>query len=290
MTLTWEGTIKHIRKEPEYEQLVKDAYLSSDLKSNVERFGQSAEFLETLKLFKEYQPNAKNILDIGCGNGISAINFALQGFNVTAIEPDSDLSIGAGAIRTLKQTYNLNNIEIIESYAEDIDLEGKTFDIVYFRQSMHHANDLSQFIRTAASTLKKHGLLISVRDHVIFNEKDKDWFLNAHPLHKFYGGENAFTANEYKAAFLNAGLEIKKELKYFDSVINYSPWTESEINSLDQKVKEKRMNRLKQLVGWLSKLPFLFQLYNLYLNVKIGTELNEESIPGRMYSYINIKK
>ena len=101
--MTWEETIIKIRKEDDYKILVEQAYLDENLELNVQRFSKSKEFEQTLMIIKSYQPNTSSILDIGCGNGISAINLALKGYNVTAVEPDKSKTVGAGAIKELKE-------------------------------------------------------------------------------------------------------------------------------------------------------------------------------------------
>jgi hypothetical protein len=50
-------------------------------------------------------------------------------------------------------------------------------------------------------------------------------FLDGHPLHALYGGENAFTLVQYRRALAQAGLNIDKELVSLASAINYSPHT-----------------------------------------------------------------
>lgn len=288
--MTWEETIQHIRTLPEYSVLVEKAYLEEDLMLNVKRFAKSEEFEKTLALIENYQPKAKNILDIGCGNGISAINFALKGFEVKALEPDSSETVGAGAIRKLKTNYNLNNIDIFEAFAEDLQFEDATFDVVYIRQAMHHAMDLNKFIKEAVRVLKPNGILLTIRDHVIFNEKDKQWFLENHPLQKFYGGENAYTPEEYKNAFLLAGASIVKELKYYDNVINYFPITTIEKEAMKQQFFQQHKLLLKNKLGILANLPFVFQLYKLFKGINHSKVYDETKVPGRMYSYLAIKK
>ncbi len=96
--MTWEETIKYIRTLPGYSDLIETSYFEEDLKLNVERFRSSDEYKETLLLLQQYVPGAKTILDIGSGNGISAISFALDGYKVTALEPDPSDTVGAGAI------------------------------------------------------------------------------------------------------------------------------------------------------------------------------------------------
>ncbi len=288
--MTWEETIRFIRTQDEYKDLVDKAYFEEDLPLNVERFKQSDEFIETLQLMKQYQPNAKTILDIGSGNGISAVALALEGYNVLTIEPDLSDTVGAGAIRKLKTHYNLSNLEVFEAFAEELQLPDENFDIVYARQCMHHAYDLDKFVAEASRVTKKNGLFITIRDHVIFNEKDKERFLENHPLQKFYGGENAFTPSEYKNAMKKAGLKIEKEIKYYDSVINYFPSSKEEISNLFQLAKEKAILQLKNKIGVLSRISFLQEMYLRKIGLNMESIYNENKVPGRMYSYLCIKK
>jgi ubiquinone/menaquinone biosynthesis C-methylase UbiE len=277
--MNWEETIKYIRTKPEYDVLVRDAYFDENLVLNVDRFIQSVEFKETLKLLKKYKGNGISILDIGCGNGISSIAFALKGYDVVAVEPDPSDTIGAGAIKKLIKHYNLNNVKVYESFAEDIKFDNQIFDVVYVRQAMHHANDLTKFINECARVLKVSGILMTVRDHIIFDDTDKENFLKTHPLQKYYGGENAYKSGEYVSAMLKAGLKMKKILRTFDSEINYFP-----LNSISVK-KTKIKKYLYKIISIVA--PFLISAEKRQ-NV-LGL-LNEKDFPGRMYSYIAVKK
>jgi ubiquinone/menaquinone biosynthesis C-methylase UbiE len=288
--MTWEETIKFIRTQSEFNDLVNKAYFEEDLPLNVERFKNSSEFIETLQLLKEYQPNSKTILDIGSGNGISAVALALEGYNVVSIEPDSSNTVGAGAIRKLKTHYNLTNLEVFEAFAEELQLPNENFDIVYTRQCMHHAYDLEKFVAEASRVIKKGGLFITIRDHVIFDKKDKEWFLESHPLQKYYGGENAFTPTEYKSAMISAGLEVQKEIKYYDSVINYFPVSRQEILNMFQQKKGKAILSLNKKIGVLSKVPFLQKIYFKKIGLNKDDVYNEYKVAGRMYSYLCVKK
>ena len=285
--LTWEETIQYIRTQADFKELVVKAYFDVNLELNVSRFKASLEFKETLKLIKKHAPKAISILDIGCGNGISAINFALKNYQVTAVEPDSSETVGAGAIRSLKKTLNLDNIEIFEDFAENIQFESNSFDVVYIRQAMHHANNLNKFIEECARVLKPNGLLLTIRDHVILNDKDKAWFLEKHPLHKYYGGENAYTSEAYKQAITNTGCQIIKELKHYDSVINYFPATKKEIDAEVLKKIEKQKKKLQKKLGFFAHIPLVWGLYKQFSGFN---PLDENQIAGRMYSYIAIKK
>ena len=286
--MTWEETIQYIRTQPEYNELVGQAYFEENLSLNVERFRNSEEFKETLRLIKTYAPNAKSILDIGSGNGISSISFALQGYNVTVSEPDPSDSIGTGAIRKLKVQYGITKMDIYEDFAENIKFENDAFDIVYIRQAMHHANDLQIFITECSRVLKPNGMLFTVRDHVIYDYEDKQLFLHAHPLQKFYGGENAYTSSEYKLAMKNAGLNILQEFRYYDSVINYFPLTNESLNLNRTKLISEMKAKLQNMIGSFARFPLIFDLYKWKNRASLVPD--EKKIAGRMYSYIAQKK
>lgn len=278
--MTWEETIEYIRTKEEYKELVKLAYFNPDLPKNIELYQSSEEYKETLKVIKKFAPNAKNILDIGCGNGITSISFALDGYQVTAVEPDRSQTIGAGAIKKLKAHYNLSTIDIYEDFAENIKFDDDSFDVVFARQSMHHANNLTNFVGEMGRVLKKGGLFLTIRDHVVYDQEDKERFLKAHPLQKYYGGENAFSSQEYQAAIKQAGLTLKKELKFYDSVINYYPQGD---------YKHVKKQFLTKRIGSKASLPFAFELYAFFSSEKINQMRFEKHTPGRMYSYIAIK-
>lgn len=268
--MTWEQAIQHIRENPEYASLVEDSYLSADLSANVEQFRLSTEFKATLeeldKVFKGHRD--LHILDIGAGNGISTIAFALEGYQVTASEPDPSMTVGAGAIRSLIDIHNLSKVDVIEEFGEALPFDEGTFDIVYGRQVMHHAYDLPQFARDLYRVLRKGGVLMTTRDHVIKDQAEKEQFLARHPLQKFYGGENAFTLEEYQGAIEAAGLKVIRSLDAGQSPINYSPWG-----------KEKVVGK----IGVLGKLPLVADLAMLAVKFRLNR------ISGRLHTFVAIK-
>jgi len=271
--MNWEETIKYARGKSEYSDLIKQAYLSDDLEDNVKRYRTSEEYSEIKKLITKYGENAETVLDVGSGNGISAVSFALDGFNVVSVEPDKSETVGAGAVKILKRIYSLNNLRIIESIAEEADIKNEEFDLVFVRQALHHAADLDKFIQNISKYLKKDGLFIAVREHVVFDEKDKQLFLKTHPLNGFYGGENAFTEDEYLKAFEKAGLDVISVLRFFDSVINYFPVSSERIELI--KSQSCFVKIMKRLTKCLLKREII---------------VDEKDFPGRMCSFIAVKK
>jgi len=269
--MNWEQTILEVRANPAYEDLVREAYLGPNLEENVVRFSKSREFRETITELTSLAGNleGKKMLDIGAGNGISTIAFALHGIQVTALEPDPSKTIGAGAIRISAKKHKVEaNVEVVEAWGESLPFADNTFDIVYGRQVMHHAHELSTFVSQGARVLRQGGVFMTTRDHVIKDDKDKVAFLERHPLHKYYGGENAFTLEEYSDAITDAGLTIMRSLDAADTAINYDPWGK-------KKVREK--------FGIVGGVPLLSDVL-LYI-----VKLRLNRIPGRLHTFIALK-
>jgi 2-polyprenyl-3-methyl-5-hydroxy-6-metoxy-1,4-benzoquinol methylase len=287
--MTWEETINYIRSKQEFKELVADAYLDADLILNVERFSASVEFNDTLTLIQKYKTGNLKILDVGCGNGIAAVSFARMGHSVVAIDPDPGPSVGTGAVEKLKTGFVLDNLTVLTTTAEEMQLPGEMFDIVYCRQAMHHAADLKLFVRNMARYIRNGGLLVTIRDHVIFDRKDKEKFLNEHPLHKFYHGENAYTRDEYLAAIRMAGLEVETELRFFDSPINFFPLSVSDLRTKAKKEEAAIRSKLKQKLGLLAHLLPAYFFYKTFV-FDPEAMLDEKFFPGRMYSYLAVKK
>lgn len=287
--MTWEETIVHLRTLPAFQQVLHDSYLDSDLVLNAERFQSSDEFKATLELLFTYAPEAKTILDVGSGNGVSTIALAKSGYTLTALEPDPSATVGCAAIKTLAEHYGINTISILQSYAEDIPAENNSFDIVHVRQAMHHAHNLEKFLQEIARVLKPGGFLFTIRDHVIYNEEDKLLFLKSHPLQEYYGGENAYRESTYLAAMEHAGFKVIRVIRYFDSIINYSPMTTDSLASLPGQFTQNLNTRAKQKFGILGKLGLFQYIYRKAVQLKFGGPLDERRIPGRMYSFVAIK-
>jgi SAM-dependent methyltransferase len=269
---SWEEAIDILRRDPRHRDLIYDAYLTSDLQENCRRFAQSAEFAEVLKLIKAYRPQARSVLDVPAGNGIATYAFARAGFDVVAVEPDPSESVGRAAIVTSLSAENLK-ARIVNAYGEKLPFDSGTFDVVYVRQGLHHAQDLKTMLREYARVLRAGGLILGCREHVVDNyQSSLREFLDAQIDHQLYGGENAFTLTDYRAAFVEAGLRIVDEIGPYDSPINLHPNTPE---SLARKICESRPGRVLGLLlprGLVSRLGMW--------------HLRRSNRAGRLYSFV----
>lgn len=273
--MTWEEAVIELRNKPENHQAILDNYFEEDIYASARRFYESEEYKAVEHLIP---PGVKNVLDIGAGRGISSYALAKSGLQVSALEPDPSNDIGAGAIRLIANHDQLP-IQVVESFGENLPFSDESFDLIYVRQVLHHAQNLEKFCNEIFRVLKPGGMFIATREHVLSNEHDLDAFLNNHLLHQQYGGEHAYTLNHYLHCIRTSGLTITKVLHPYSSVINYAPVTSTEMKN----------NFLKKLSflgnGLASRLINNPIVYSLLTSIKAKTD----HTPGRLYSFVSIK-
>jgi SAM-dependent methyltransferase len=275
---TWEAAVQQLKSQPEQQEIVRQCYYDDPLQVAADRYNNSEEWLAVKLLLDRYLPG--KVLDLGAGRGISSYAFAQAGCVVTALEPDSSIVVGAGAIQSLVESSGVS-IEIVQEYGETLPFTGDTFDIVYGRAVMHHARSLEQFCLEAHRVLKPGGVFIGTREHVISRQEDLPEFLDGHLLHHLYGGENAYLLGSYLGAIEKSGLKIVKVIAPYDSVINYAPKTEREF----QAVIATQLGRVVSdtLARKLAKIHQLQQLVGWYASRSAHT-------PGRLYTFMAVKK
>jgi 2-polyprenyl-6-hydroxyphenyl methylase/3-demethylubiquinone-9 3-methyltransferase len=96
----------------------------------------------------------KTVLDIGCGGGFLAEEFAREGFTVTGIDP------AARSLEAARKHAADNNLEIDyrEGKGEALPFPDASFDIVACCDVLEHVDDLTMVIGEVARTLKPGGV------------------------------------------------------------------------------------------------------------------------------------
>jgi SAM-dependent methyltransferase len=276
--LTWEQAVQKLRNQPDQNDLVRACYYDDPLIEAADRFWKSPEWKETAALLPRPKGDA---LDLGSGRGISAYALARDGWRTTALEPDPSDLVGAGAIRALASASHLP-IEVVTEFSESLPFADNRFDVVNCRQVLHHARDLPKSLREIYRVLKPGGVMISTRDHVISKREDLQAFLDSHPLHKYYGGENAFLLQEYRDAITGSGLVIEKELGPLDSVINYFPMTDKERFRVVTRPVAKIFGRMLAAALLNQGHP----LGRVLMKQMLTRHNARTDVPGRLYSFL----
>jgi SAM-dependent methyltransferase len=271
---TWEDAVQWLRSQPEKQDLVLNGYYDDPLIGAAERYWKSCEWEEVRKLLGTTRGEA---LDVGAGRGIASYALAREGFAVTALEPDGSRLVGTGAIRSLAEESALP-ITVAQEFSEQLPFDDGQFDMAFARAVLHHTKNLHSACREFFRVLKPGGRLIAVREHVISRERDLPVFLARHPLHRLYGGENAFLLSTYTDALLQAGFAIDLVLSPLSSVINYAPYTE-------QALKEVIADRLGGKLAMRGALRRAFGLPGLW-SLARRTLSWVDRRPGRLYSFV----
>jgi glycosyltransferase involved in cell wall biosynthesis/acetyltransferase-like isoleucine patch superfamily enzyme/SAM-dependent methyltransferase len=222
---TWEDTIQAMQGDPSKRKILRDAFLHGDPVDSFEIYRHGPEFAETKKIVDTVERKSSRILDVGSGIGVTAAAFAVDGFHVDVVEPSESLFTGRKGLETLIETLKKHvplSIGIHQELLENVELR-PGYDVVLCRQVAHHFADPVADLRRIHDLLRPGGKALLLREHVVFNAEDKARFLREHPMQSFYGGENAYTIEEYVGFAEAAGFEVERVISYAESPMNYWP-------------------------------------------------------------------
>jgi len=273
---SWEEAVTWLLAQPAHRELCEACYYDRPPLAAAQRFHASAEW----QALRRFMPRvAGAALDVGAGMGVATYALASDGWQTTALEPDSSDLVGAGAIRALASQADLA-IHVVQDWGESLPFLDASFDLVHARQVLHHARDLPSFARELARVLKPGGVLLATREHVISSHDQLSRFLARHPLQRLYGGENAFTLSVYRQALLGAGLTLRKQIGPLDSVVNYAPFTEARL--VDEIVR--RAARLPG-GGWAARAL----LARPWREMALALLSRLDRRPGRLYTFVAVR-
>ncbi len=272
---SWEQAVQWLREQPEQRDLVFAAYYDDPLEGAADRYWRSEEWQAIEPLLPIARGSA---LDVGAGRGIASYALGKAGFKVTALEPDGSNLVGAGAIRSLASNTGLP-IEVAQEFSERLPFADGQFDVVFARAVLHHTKDLNAACREFLRVLKPGGRLIAVREHVISRSEDLPAFFEVHPLHKLYGGENAFMLRHYEAAIRSSGFRLSAVLGPLESPINFAPYT---LNSLQAALALRASRGLPGLSRLLQSALALPPVWSLARRLLARVDHR----PGRLYSFV----
>jgi 2-polyprenyl-6-hydroxyphenyl methylase/3-demethylubiquinone-9 3-methyltransferase len=99
------------------------------------------------------EPRGKRCLDVGCGGGLLAEEFAKLGCRVTGVD------VSERSLETARAHARQERLEIayVPAPGEDLPFEDKTFDFVYCCDVLEHVQSVERAVAEAARVLKPDG-------------------------------------------------------------------------------------------------------------------------------------
>lgn len=216
-----------LRAQPDQAEFLRACYQDQPEIEAAERFRSSEEWQAALGLLP---PPPGRALDLGGGNGIASYALACSGWSVVAAEPSRSAVTGGAAIAALLRGAG-QPPTVVAAEGERLPLAAASFDLVYSRQVLHHVTDPVALCREVRRVLLPGGTYLACAEHVISSERQRQRFLDQHPMNRYTGDEDALPVAAYRAAFEGGGLELVRVLRPFDSSINIAPYTSEELRA-----------------------------------------------------------
>jgi 2-polyprenyl-6-hydroxyphenyl methylase / 3-demethylubiquinone-9 3-methyltransferase len=118
--------------------------------------GRFAYFREVLTRQGNGRAAGRRALDVGCGGGFLAEEFARLGFDVVGVDPSA---VSIEAARGHAAAASLN-IDYRVGAGEQLPLEDGMFDVAYCCDVLEHVSDLDRVVSETARVLKPGGLYL----------------------------------------------------------------------------------------------------------------------------------
>lgn len=176
---------------------------------NPVRFGYFREVLvERLHL----EPASLTALDVGCGGGLLAEEFARLGCRVTGVDPSER------SLETARAHARESGLEIDYrmGVGEDLPVEGASFDVVYCCDVLEHVDSVPRVVAEIGRALRPGGVFLydtinrTPLSNLVFIKLVQDWLhLLPQDLHAH---EQFVTPAELDAAIEAAGMQRRETI------------------------------------------------------------------------------
>lgn len=173
---------------------------------NPARFGY---FRQTLTKRLRLDPASLRALDVGCGGGLLAEEFARLGCQVTGVDPSEPSLATARAHASASGL----TIDYQVGVGEQLPFDDASFDLVYCCDVLEHVNDLQQVIAETARVLKPGGLYcFDTINRTLFSKLAliklfQDWEATSILPPNLHAWEQFITPAELKRLLARRGLE-----------------------------------------------------------------------------------
>jgi 2-polyprenyl-6-hydroxyphenyl methylase/3-demethylubiquinone-9 3-methyltransferase len=141
--------------------------------------GRTAYFAEVVRDRLRLSPSRLSLLDVGCGGGLLAEEFARMGFSVTGV----DCSVPTLAVAREHAARGGLEITYTEGSAEALPFESHAFDVISCCDVLEHVDSPQAVLAEIARVLRPGGVFLfdtinrSLRSKVVAIKAAQDWRL-----------------------------------------------------------------------------------------------------------------
>jgi 2-polyprenyl-6-hydroxyphenyl methylase/3-demethylubiquinone-9 3-methyltransferase len=168
-------------------------------------------FFERVIAQLKIEPQSKRALDVGCGGGVLAEEFAAMGFTVTGLDP-SDQSLEAARAHAAQSGLN---IDYRLGYGDKLPFENESFEVVYCCDVLEHIQNWDAVIGEVARVLKRSGVFLydtinrTMFSKITMIKMAQEWKFTRLAPPNLHVWEMFITPDELKASLARHGLQNK---------------------------------------------------------------------------------
>ncbi|MEC7921424.1 MAG: class I SAM-dependent methyltransferase [Chloroflexota bacterium] len=218
--------------------------------------GLSLELLSKLIKGKKFSKG----LDIGTGSGFTAFEISKNCSNVDAI----DISTGMlNEAKRIKKERGIKNVNFKIGYAEELDYEDESFDLITCRTSAHHFKDIKKALNEISRVIKNDGSIYII-DTITSDQKELNNWHQKIELIRDKSHIKNYSLMEWRNFFEDSGLDLH-ETHQTRVNMELEDWMErSGTISSDKKIIRNEYgeanNKIKEFFG-IEKINDDFKFY-----------------------------
>jgi SAM-dependent methyltransferase len=193
--------------------LVARNFLDQDLHDAVDRYVREKEFETVVRVFRA--ANARRVLDLGAGRGLTSLALLRAGFQVISVEADASDVVG---IRALRRDCQREGARPVQGDILRLPFREGEFDAALCRSVLHHLDDLSRGLAEIARVLKPGGMFIALGEHLRSLFSTGAAFQAAHPAVALGVEERAYPLVHYWWTLRRSGFSQVKLSDYGEAL------------------------------------------------------------------------
>lgn len=169
-------------------------------------------FQRTLARELAIDPTGKRALDVGCGGGILAEEFARIGLDVTGVDRSNNSIEAARAHAALGGL----KIEYRAAFGGELPFENETFDVVFCCDVLDHVHDWDKVVGEISRVLRRNGVFFfdtinrTTFSWIVFIKLAQDWKFTRFLPPRLHAWEMFIKPEELTASFESHGLQLKE--------------------------------------------------------------------------------